>query len=81
MKYSNFGRIIGRNKDFYIIKCSTGEYHIIESSDELEIESIISWDNSNSCFYDESYSLDISALMQWEYISLQEAISTLKSLY
>ena len=46
MKYNNYGEVIGnkRGTDFYIIK-SFGEYHIIESSDELKIEDIISWDD------------------------------------
>ncbi len=78
MKYNNYGEVIGnkRGTDFYIIK-SFGEYHIIESSDELKIEDIISWDDFGISFYDESQKFKISALFQWENLTYQQAVNIL----
>lgn len=82
MKYNHFGKVIGKKQgtDFYIIESASGEYHIIESTDELEIEDIISWDDSATLFYNESYSFTISAILQWEYLTYHKAVNILSSL-
>lgn len=64
----------GINNDFYLVE-EDDEYHILEIYDDLDIgDIIIEIDSSNYLCNDE----EIFAIMQYEYIDLQNAINVLQ---
>lgn len=64
--------------DFYILQVSSGDFITIESSDELEMDDIISW-NDYDDFYNITQNDEISARIQSNNANLQKAIKELDS--
>ena len=72
------GKIKYRDEDFYILQVSSGDCLIIESSDELEMDDVISWDDYDN-FSNVTRNYDMyGAGVQSDTMSFQNAINTLK---
>lgn len=82
MEYTNLGKITAKKigTDFYIVESYFGEYHILESMNELELGDIISWDITESFFYNKNDSIVINAIFQWKDLTYSQAKNILANL-
>ena len=76
MVFTNKAKVVKNKGDFYILSDSNYCY-IIESSDELQIGEIITWDMSGTFFYNVTTNCEIFATMQYDGISPQSALECL----
>lgn len=65
-------------RDMYALEVRSGEYVIIESTDELAGDDVISWDD-NWKFYNHTQNCEISAMLQWDEAGYQTTIKRLQS--
>lgn len=73
IEYCYSGKVLLHNKDFYLLE-SDDYYHIIESSDELDKEDVILWDEDGYEFYNQTQDIEISADFVYEGITRQFGI-------
>lgn len=78
MKYK--GEIIAKNQynDFYLVEQFL-MFHVIESSDSLDIGDIIYWDDEDN-FFNETQGIMISGIIQYENISYNQGIQVLRTI-
>ena len=78
MKYK--GEIIAKNQynDFYLVEQFL-MFHVIESSDSLDIGDIIYWDGEDN-FFNETQGIMISGIIQYENISYNQGIQVLRTI-
>jgi len=75
----NYGKVkgINPNVDYYLIECSSGVYHIIESTDQLYMKDIILWNEEEYLFYNKTQGIEISALFQYQNLTFEKGVELL----